>query len=351
MAARPSARKVSFRDHLAAIKDLRSNGAAWPVVCVVGTSDFLAQRTVDILRQQAEATGAHCSSLEAVSLQETTVVSLGSQSSLFEPATLYVLRRCEQAKEKLPKLLHQLPPPTQLANRLCLVYRGESLPAALRTELDRLGAKQIGCFDPWPNELSQVLEHIASDHELALQADASELLLQTHGTDLAKLNNEIAKLRWIIAPAPGDASAPRRPLAAATIAPHLGLLREDDAFTLDRLLLQRKWPQAQALSTALLARGEKALALLGIVAGHCRHALLVSEALARGVPQHDVGTAVRLSPTTLKAYLQAFGRSTDTRPYLQALHLCQETDVRLKSGRIDEGLLIGRIIATLGPHV
>lgn len=330
-------KKGSFRDYLAAAKDLGGDA----VTLVYGSSEHLMHRTVDLIRARATKDGVPAVSLEAASITEATLQAMGGQASLFEPATLYVIRRVEQAKS-LPKLLKGAAAGKDLANKLVFVYKGDSPVAPLKAELKRMGAREVPCFDPWPNELPQVVGELAKDAGLKLKADAVQLLVETNGGDLVKQANEITKLA-LLTRSGGDATAP---LGAADVAPHLGMLREDDAFQLDKLLLAKQWAKAHALAASLLARGEKGLAVLGIIAGHCRNVVRIADALASGVPAHDLGARVKMPPFLIKTYAQGVGR-VDPRRYLRALELCRETDRILKSAPISEELVIARLIDAL----
>jgi DNA polymerase III delta subunit len=325
-----AAGKRSYRDHAPALKALTGAKALPPVVLVYGKSEYLLGESVRVLRAKAAAAGAVTQACEAPALTEATVAALGGQASLFEPATLFLVRRVETAKS-LPKLLALLPAGGPRANLLLLVLASDNVPAPLKAELDRLGAALVPCVDPWPSEAPQALAAVAESLGLKLRPDAVQLLLAAHGVDLVKQHNELARVALAL-----GASATAAPLSAEALAPHLGMLREDEAFQLDKLLLARQWAKAQALASALLARGEKPLALLGILASHCRTAIRVAE-----------GAEVRLPPFVLKGFEQAIRRGTPTEKYQRALAICQETDLKLKSSRVSEELLLGRVLAAL----
>lgn len=343
-----SVKRAAFREYVAALQKELGEGPELPpqatVLMVYGSSEYLLGRTLDLIRKRATAGGMPQATMEASAVTEAVVTQIAGQSSLFDPASLYVLRRVEQAKS-LPKLLKNVPA-TGSANRLVLVYRGDSPPAPLRTELTRLKCRMIPCFEPWPNEVPQVVGLISQDlgaKNFKLKADAVNLLMELNGADLGKHANELAKLSLLFK----DAAAP---LGASDIAPHLGMLRDDDAFQLDRLLLQKDFAKAQALVTNLFARGEKGIALLGILAGHCRNVLKITDAQARGVPGPELAGVVRLPPFILKTYTQHLGSGAnrvETGRYARALALCQETDKLLKSSSTPDELLIVRVIDAL----
>jgi DNA polymerase-3 subunit delta len=335
-------KRPSYRDHAPALKALVPGGklaADAKVIFLCGPSEYLLNFSIERLRKAATKSGMTAQTLEAASLNEANLSALTSQASLFEPSALYVLRRVEQAKS-LGKVLKQIPKADALANHLLLVNQGEGPLAPLRAELDRLGARWVPCFEPWANELPEAVQAIADAHGLKLQADAVQLLIDANGLDLVKHRNEIAKLAFLIPEA-------TTPLTAAMIAPHLGMLREDDAFQLDRLLLQKQGAKAQALASGLLARGEKGLGLVSILAGHCRNSLKIGAALADGKSFDQLAGLVRLPPFIIKNYAQSLGRSMDPRPYTKALQLCQEADRLMKSSPVREELILSQIIETL----
>lgn len=335
-------KRPSYREHAPALKVLVPGGklaSDAKVVCVYGSSEYLLNHSVEKLRKGALKAGMSYQSLEAAQLDETTLTALTSQASLFEPATLYVLRRVEQAKN-LAKLLKLVDSGASLANHLVLVLLGEGPQTGLKSELDRLKSKVVPCFEPWPSEMPEAVQAIADSLGLRFAADAVQLLVDAHGNDLVKHRNEIQKLAFLLPNA-------ERSLTAGEIAPHLGMLREDDAFQLDKLLLQRQGAKAQALVSGLLSRGEKGLGLVSILAGHCRNCLKLGAALADGKTPDQLTGLVRLPPFIIKNYAQSLGRSMDPKPYAKALLLCQDADRLMKSTPVREELLLSQIIEAL----
>jgi hypothetical protein len=105
-------KRPTYRDHLSALAPLVKS-ATLPesarVICLFGPSEYLLNHTIALLKERAERGGAHYNGIEATSMNEQLVACMGDQGSLFEPATLYVIRRTEQAKS-LPKLMKALQP-------------------------------------------------------------------------------------------------------------------------------------------------------------------------------------------------------------------------------------------------
>ncbi len=338
-------KKPVFRDWQAAAGTIGQGErltAAKGFVCIYGTSEFLLNHTVALARRHAADTlGLAVTGLEAPTLNPGTFNNLLGQASLFDPATAYVIRRAEQLKS-LGTLLKAVKGKDPTPNLLLFVHKGEGPLAAAKTELERLGAGVVPCFDPYDNEVPLLARQLAKARGINLAGAAAELLLDSTGTDLGRLDNELQKLGLIFA----DRAGKGVEISAAEVAPHLGMLREDDAFQLDRLLLARQTAKAHALAGSLLRRGDKGLALVGILASHCRNALRCIDLMGRGVSPGELPSALRLPPFIAKNYAQAL-RGADPRRYARGLSRCQEADVFLKTSRLSEDLCLAYVLEAL----
>ncbi|MBM4251222.1 MAG: hypothetical protein FJ146_04585 [Deltaproteobacteria bacterium] len=334
----------AFRDYLDAMKvALSTTGAPstkgqW--VVVYGSSDALLGEAVAKLQATAVEAGAVVASCEANQLNESSLTSMLQQGSLFDPRILYLIRRCEAAKN-LHKPLTFIASKDQGPNSLCFVYQGENLPVSVKASLLHRKATLVPCYLPWPNELPQVLSHFADGLKLKLTADGVQALLASNGDDLATNLNELRRLKCLFG---NEAKA----LTATDLIAHLDGLRVDEANQLERLLLARQWAKAQALSSQLLLRGERALQILAIVASHIRVTLKLLDAHAQGV-KSPAGLAqeAQVSTYVVKNYLPLVQRVRSAGTYRTALKLCHHADVSLKSRRCNEDLILAGIIDAL----
>lgn len=338
--AKQISRKSSFKDYLHTLKELRSTKS--PLIGIYGSSEFLIETALDAIRSQAKECSAEIAFIEGGALNEEKMEAIVHQTSLFEPVTYYIIRRTEQAKN-LSKLLKNLPSQKlhqSWVHRLILVWSGGDPTATVATELKRLQTLIVPCMEPWPNEMPQVIQMYANALGLKLRPDAIHALIEANGTDLIRQRHELNKIAFI----KHNAEAP---LSKEDLVPLIGILREDDAFQLDRLLVQENWEGAQALLSSLLHRGEKPLGILSILANHCRNILKINNALSQGIPPSALSHETRLPPFILKNYLPMAGRANEHR-YIKALELCYEADVFLKTQPVDESVVLGKVIQTLG---
>lgn len=340
MMAKPRAAKGSFQDYAKLCKELTASDQ--PYVCLYGSSECLLELALETIRKKVASLSTAITTIEGAQLSEASFETIMGQPALFEGATMYVVRRAEQSKV-LPKILKTLAPPKGVGHRLLLVWSGGEPSASVLKEMKRLGTLMVPCLDPWPNEIPQVLQTFASSLGIKLDPSAVQLLIEANGTDLIKHRHELNKISLLNPNHSGS-------LGRREIAPFLGLLRQDDAYQLDRLLTQRLWAHAHALTDALLARGEKALGLIAILSNHCRNVIRIQTALENGCSPANLSKEIRLPPFILKTYLPMAGR-IDLPRYVQALKLCHDADLTLKSTSIAESILVAQIIEALsGPR-
>ena len=331
--------KASFKDYLNLKSQLSSKNSS--LIGIYGSSECLVESAVDAVRARAKNQSMELTILEGSTINESVFDSITNQTSLFEASTLYVVRRAEQAKS-LGKLLKALSPDRISKNwshRLVLVWSGVDPTAAVMSEMKRLSAFIMPCMEPWPNEVPQVIQMYASSVGLNLAPDAIQLMIEANGSDFIKHRHELNKISLI-------KHAETATIKKEDLAPFIGLLREDDAFLLDRLLLQGQWSEAMALLEGLLDRGEKALGILSILATHCRNILKIQGASSQGHQLNSLSEETRLPTFILKNYLPMAARA-DAKRYVQALEICQQTDIALKSNPIAESLLVSQVIEVL----
>lgn len=153
------------------------------------------------------------------------------------------------------------------------------------------------------------------------------------------VENEIRKLSLIFA----DCS---ETLSADQLAPYLDCLKEEHAFKLDQSLISGNIATAQALLHDLLRRGESHLAILGILAHHCRKALQVYYLNKEGKQVREISQAIGLPFNIVKNYIP-YARKSSPQKFKTALFQCQEADIIFKTSRIQSEIILSDVITTL----
>lgn len=341
-----STKKPGFRDYIQALKLLGSDRGVNNnhFFFIYGKAPWLEQEAVRTLRQSALRNDLATATLEGKEVSENMLNQMFSQSSLFEPATLYIINKAEQAKPLLSALTpgkgKESTSENEIANKIVLVFSGDKMPAAIAPLLSQKGSVDIPCFAPWPNEMPRAIENFAELEGLRIDNDGIQAILETLGNDLQKIKNELVRI------ALHYADEAEKTLTRSDIAPFLGALKEEDIYQLDRYLLEKKWALAHALIVSLLERGEKPLSVLAMLSNHCRNVLNICDGMAKGFTASEISARTRLPQFIMKNYLQAV-KGVPVSGYNAALAACHRADRTFKSRPLDQSLVLAGIISHL----
>lgn len=301
---------VTYADYVATLKEVvaAKTPDEFPrLIVVTGSSPYLLFKTGQAILAAWNKFGvgtAQC--VEAAELQQSEFQSLWSQVSLFEPKSLYLLRRAG-ALRSLPSWLSAIKSFQSLKSNLVLDC-GEKIAADLSKQINRLQGVTINCVEPHGLvEFVKITQVLCKRAGIELEDNALRLILDSTGYDLGKIENEINKLALQFA-------GRTAPLARTEISSSIGVLREDDVFELFELLRKKNSFTAHLLAEHFLDRGESAIALTGIFARFAR------EQVERG----------------------------NLKKGLMGLKACAIADRRLKSSRIDESLILSNVIEAMG---
>jgi len=310
-----------------------------PLIVLKGNSDFILNLTYMALKAHWKGGGWDIERIEGASFTGERFVQATSTRSMFEPQQLTIVTQAFASADLFDCLKH-LESTKAIQPSLVLMQGGE-VPARFLKELTRLGSFIVSCDEPTPWEARDFLLDRCRTHQLALSPDAAALFLDSTGSDFIKIENELRKLALILTPG-------KAPIGPEALRPHLDFLREDHAFKIDQLLCQEAYGQALLLLKGLLDRGESGLAVLAILAMHCRKAIQIQAGMKAGHTPADLSRELRLPTSVIQNYLP-YIRKRSTIVFQRALNLCHEADRRLKSVRHGEEVWLDRIVWELMP--
>ncbi|MCX6126737.1 MAG: hypothetical protein NTV34_18560 [Proteobacteria bacterium] len=298
----------TYLQYVQSLRDLGSIATAevLPKVFIVfGPSEFLRRRTFNTLKtifSKFEISEPQHN--EAQNLEPMSFRCLWAQQSLFDPKPAHIVRRCDK-HSKLAAWLKEIKTCKDIRSRLVFEFN-DKIPAELNRQLNRLEALALFCIEPnTTSECEKIIINLARREGLMLADDAVKLLIESCGIELGPINNEIMKMSMVF-------QGRNDPIKAHDIASIIGVVREDHVFELFSHLRNRQKSKAHLLLDSLLERGEKGLALNGILSRYAR------EQVARN-PERGV----------------------------RGLQLCAQADVLLKTNRSSENFLLANIIDSL----
>ncbi|MCB9228831.1 MAG: DNA polymerase III subunit delta [Deltaproteobacteria bacterium] len=335
--------KYSFRQFDSAWNSLSESWKQKPekakgLVLFWGNDDFLlsyARRRIRKLWQELWEGRSLCL-LEPKELDQTQPLTrFWQERDLFSDRSCYLLLHMERVKA-LKNSLKMIPTSGHLTNLMSLFFNGQEPGADIIKEAQRLEALMIPCFTPYPSELSGLTRQLAMDHGLKLSHESQHLLLNSIGSDLFQLDNEIRKL----APVFADQTAPPSPSQLASL---LGVLREEHAFALSQYLCKGDRAKALSLILSLLDKGESGIAILSVLSRHIRAAL----AIALPGNSRFFYEFSRLPEPVLKEYRSYLHRISVSQ-LLRKLQECQLADMQLKGfEKLPTDLILTQLISGL----
>lgn len=334
--ARPTASKARATPYASHRMELKAALAALgdaPIIAVYGDSEFLVNKVGRDLEQRLTHKGYLIEAKAEQAAFKENWQDWFSERGLFQSKIAYSLR-CK-ADNRLKAALGGITMPEAAANTLVLLTQQKSLPAGLTKELSRLKAVTVSCKEPYAKEAPALIADLAKAEQLHLDQRAVALLARHLGSSPALLAGEIAKLALIFA---GDDQGS---LSADAIAPHIGAIKEDQAFALEKLLLAGKYADAQVLVSQLLAKGDAPLMVLAILAQFFRK--MLSLQLSPAPDRAGALSSLRVPPFAHRDYFSAMPRYPEALCG-RALARCQNADLLFKSSKADSAVVLSEVI-------
>ncbi len=252
-------------------------------------------------------------------------------------------------------MLASLPAPNdevtaRWSNHLVMTFEKAALPAEAQKQVARLGGMILNVAQPLNQaDFMQFIQTAAQRARLQLTAEAQQLVFSCCGRDAITIENEINRLGLIYG-LDFDGDRPKD-IGTTEVASVLGILREDDAFKLDELLINRRYGEAEVLLSSLLDRGESVLAVTGVLARHCRNALAIQDELGRrgAVDMGAMAARLRLPQAVIRNFIR-YVPGVPKLSFERALAACALADVELKTSGLPDGLALSRIVECFQNH-
>lgn len=309
------------------------------LILLYGSDDFLLDLASNDLEESLARKGVKSIHGEAKSETSESFEEKFLQSSLFEEKTAYFISHVEQATN-FPKLLEDLSHKKNLTGPLILLSRKSTLPAPLKKQAKRLEALEVFCNSPKPFEQKDLTLFLCEREGLTLDSKALGELHERFTGNMVGLRNELQKLSLIKGRSSGR-------LSWSDIKDYIEGVREEEAFQLTSLLLEKRLPEAQAQITHLLHSGDHALSILGIIGYFCRTALYLKSKAPQSFSQKSSSSAPRLPNFIINRYNRHMHLHSEAS-LGEALKKCAEADLFLKSrGKSSQLIYLSDILLAL----
>lgn len=319
------------------LSDAISNIENTPLICIFGSSDHFLQEGERKISNTLKKLSVDIEKQEVGSLGNNTLVENITQGSFFNDRICYIIKRIH----KLPsfyKELEKINSKEDILNQLVLVVGQKSPSKPLLKEIKRLGGAFVSCENLYSNEITNYLIDISKELDLNFSRDAIKLIVESIGNSPDKIRNECEKISLLFLDRKNTS------LSAKDIAPVLGVLREDQAFTLEKYFLAKNTNSALVLISQLLANSEAPLLLLGVISTFLRKVLMLLEAPEGR--RNQIYKDLRIPEFAKKDY-QSFLQKSKKQPYWEALKLCHQADIIFKSSPKNPLVILSEIVMVI----
>lgn len=245
-------------------------------------------------------------------------------------------RQAEQPEEykKFADSLKKLPPSTELVLIGGVIKAGNPLLRELST------VTKVKSFPMLrPPQLSQWIERRIKEAGGSISPPAVTTLVRFVGDDLWTMANEVDKLVLYAA---------GRRIEEADVKSVVSYAREESVFTMVDAVLEFRGGVAQQTLQQLFQQGAAPVQLLAMLSRQVRIIFLVKEMRARGKSRNEIQSKLGLTSDFLVR--KAWEQSEKYSParLRELYHRLLETDVSIKTGKLEGEIALDILIAELG---
>jgi DNA polymerase-3 subunit delta len=317
-----------------------ARGAIAPIYCLSGERYLVdaahAAIRAAVLGQAGAAAGFNHDTFE---LKETGLgPCLGTARTLpmMAKRRLVVGKSLGELKaEQLEPLVEYVADPNPST---CLVLVADKVDVRFKAFAALRKAGFLHVFQPLRDAaLAGWLRGEARARKIDLAADAAGALAELAGPDLGRLSQTLDQLALYTA---------GKPISLDDVETLVAETRQRNVFELTKTIGAGDVPRALALLANMLRNREPALRIQYMLARTMRQIWRAKELLAAGAPRGEIAAGVGINPYFLDDVLVP-ARRMSRATLARAFERLYQSDVALKSSRVDEDLLISRLVQSL----
>jgi DNA polymerase-3 subunit delta len=202
-----------------------------------------------------------------------------------------------------------------------------------------MGASIVNFGEPDQQDLLPWITRRAKDIGATIEPAAAEMLGRLVGPNLRILNNEIEKLALYV--------NSQRPIQAADVELLVPYREEAEKFGLSNAIGQRNARRAYDQLRKELDDGQSPMAILFSIAAQVRALIEVKDMAERGLSPAEIAAAKGWKSDYAAKMRLREANNFSMRRLEEILEILLETDVEIKSGRLEPALALDMLIARL----
>ena len=317
-----------------------ARGKIAPIYCLSGERYLVdaahAAIRAAVLGQAGAAAGFNHDAFELKESGIDTCLATARTLPMMAKRRLVVGKGVDQVKaDLLEPLVEYVADPNPST---CLILIGDKVDVRFKAFVALRKAGYLHVFQPLrDNALAGWLRGEARARKIDLQPDAASTLADLAGPELGRLSQALDQLALY---------TNGKPITLDDVEELVAETRQRNVFELTKTIGAGDVPRALALLANMLRNREPALRIQYMLARQMRQIWRAKELLGAGAARGEIASAVGISPYFLDDVLvpaKRMSRATLAR----AFERLYQSDVALKSSRVDEELLISRLVQAL----
>jgi DNA polymerase-3 subunit delta len=317
-----------------------ARGKIAPIYCLAGERYLVdaahAAIRAAVLAEAGAAAGFNHDSFELKESGLETCLRAARTLPMMAKRRLVVGKGIDQVKaDLLGPLVEYVADPNPAT---CLVLVGDKVDVRFKAFVALRKAGFLHVFAPLrDNALAGWLRTEARARKIEISGDAAGALADLAGPELGRLSQALDQLALY---------AGERAISLDDVEELIAETRQRNVFELTKTIGAGDVARALALLANMLRNREPALRIQFMLARQMRQIWRAKELLGAGAARGEIASAVGISPYFLDDVLVP-ARRMSSATLARAFERLYQSDLALKSSRVDEDLLISRLVQTL----
>ena len=274
------------------------NQKVFPLYFLFGDESFLLDEAVDSLIKMLVTDSLRDFNYSSFYAPEVEVQNLRDAIEtlpVMAPRRVVLLKEAHEMKDKeWEELLPLIESPVESTIWICVAQKADKRKKFLKAFLENGVVSEFK--RPFENQIPQWITAIARKYSLKIDSEASQVLHQLVGNDLAEINSELKKLSQFL----GE----RNQVLVDDVLEAVSHVRINSIFELTDAIGRNDRSYALVCLANLVENGGNEVAILSLISRHFRIIKLVAEGLNEQISGQKLSQRAGVSPYFLKQYME-----------------------------------------------
>ena len=274
------------------------NQKIFPLYFLFGDESFLLDEAVESLTKfllQDTLKDFNYTSFYAHEVEVQNLRDAVETLPVMAPRRVVILKEAHELKDKeWEELMPIIENPVDTTTWICVAQKADKRKKFLKAFLEHGVVSEFK--RPFENQIPQWITAIARKYSLKIDSEASQVLHQLVGNDLAEINSELKKLSQFL----GD----RNQVLVDDVLEAVSHVRINSIFELTDAIGRNDRSYALVCLANLIENGGNEVAILSLISRHFRILKLVAEGLSEQISGQRLSQRAGVSPYFLKQYME-----------------------------------------------